>query len=166
MTRLQGAGSGGARVRGRIATLAVVLAMAIPAIAAEFRSTTEAATVLYDAPSAKAKPMFVLGRDTPLEVIVPVEGWTKVRDVGGSIGWVQKRALVGRRSVVVRVPLAEVRAHPDDAAPLVFRAEHHVLLELAESATGATTTATPGWVSVKHRDGQAGFVRITQVFGL
>src|SRR5205814_1003442 len=47
---------------------------------AEFMSTSDAATILYDAPSARAKPLFVLGRDTPLEVIVPVEGWTKVRD--------------------------------------------------------------------------------------
>ena len=34
----------------------------------------------------------------------------------------------------MRVPVAEVRANPDDAAPLVFRAEQNVLLELAEPA--------------------------------
>ena len=150
----------------RLAVPILALVAALPAAAAEFRSTAEAATVLYDAPSGKARPTFILGRDTPLEVIVPVEGWTKVRDAGGTIGWVEKRALLERRSLVVRVPLAEARSHPDDAAPLVFRAEQHVLLELAEPATGATTTATPGWVSVRHRDGQTGFVRIAQVFGL
>jgi SH3-like domain-containing protein len=133
---------------------------------ADYQSTADAATILYDAPSARAKPLFVLGRDTPLEVIVPVEGWTKVRDVAGTIGWVEKRNLGERRSLVVRVPVADVRANPDDAAALAFRAEHGVLLELAEPATGATTTATPGWVRVRHRDGQSGFVRITQVFGL
>ena len=97
---------------------------------------------------------------------MPVEGWIKVRDVGGTIGWVEKRALVDRRSLVVRVPVADVRAIPDEAAPIVFRAEQNVLLELAEPATSAGTTAMPGWVGVKHRDGQAGYVRITQVFGL
>jgi SH3-like domain-containing protein len=136
------------------------------ATSGDFRSTAEAATVLYDAPSAKAKPLFVLGRDTPLEVIVPVEGWIKVRDAGGTIGWVEKRTLADKRSLVVRVALAEVRANPEDAAPLVFRAEQNVLLELAEPATGASTTATPGWVKVRHRDGQTGFVRIAQVYGL
>ena len=133
---------------------------------ADFLSTVDAATVLYDAPSARAKPLFVLGRDTPLEVIVPVEGWIKVRDVAGTIGWVEKRTLGDRRALVVRVPLAEVRAIPDDAAPIVFRAEQNVLLELAEPATSASTTAMPGWVGVKHRDGQAGYVKISQVFGL
>ena len=134
--------------------------------AADFRSTADAATVLYDAPSAKAKPLFILGRDTPLEVIVPVEGWSKVRDAGGTIGWVEKKALADKRTLVVRVAMAEVRANPDDSAPLVFRAEQNVLLELAEPAASAATLSAPGWAKVRHRDGQTGFVRITQVFGL
>jgi SH3-like domain-containing protein len=154
------------KARARVAASAVAVAAALPAWGADFRSTGETATLLYDAPSTKARPLFVLGRDVPLEVIVPVEGWIKVRDAAGTIGWVERRALIDRRTLVVRVPLAQVHANPDDAAPLVFRAEQNVLLELAEPATGASTTATPGWVSVKHRDGQAGYVRIAQVFGL
>ncbi len=155
------------RRRGTVAVaMAMALAAAGPLSATEFRSTAEAATVLYDAPSAKAKPLFVLGRDTPLEVIVPVEGWSKVRDVGGTIGWVERKSLADRRMLVVRVPLAEVHANPDDNAALVFRAEQNVLLEMAEQAASAAATAAPGWVKVRHRDGQAGFVRISQVFGL
>jgi len=149
----------------RLVAAAALLAAATSA-AAEFRSTAAPATVLYDAPSAKARPLFVLGRDTPLEVIVSLEGWIKIRDVGGAIGWVEKSGLSDKRTLVVRVPLAEVRANPDDTSPLVFRAEQNVLLELAEPATSATSTATPGWVKVRHRDGQVGFVRIAQVFGL
>jgi SH3-like domain-containing protein len=154
-------------------TVAITLAVSVLAVvgagaatAAEFRATADAAAVLYDAPSAKAKPLFVLGRDTPLEVIVPLEGWIKVRDVAGSIGWVEKKALSDKRSLVVRAQLAEVLASPEPDAPLVFRAEHNVLLELAEPASSAATTVAPGWVKVRHRDGQVGFVRITQIFGL
>ena len=62
--------------------------------------------------------------------------------------------------------IADVRANPEDAAPVVFRAEQNVLLELAEPATSAVSTATPGWVKVRHRDGQTGFIRVAQVFGL
>jgi len=144
--------------------LGIALA-ATSAFAAEFRATGDA-TVLYDAPSAKSKPLFVLGRDVPLEVIVPVEAWIKVRDAGGTIGWVEKRALADRHTLVVRVPVADIRASPDENAPVVFRAEQNVLLELAEPAASAATTAMPGWVVVKHRDGQTGHVRISQVFGL
>ena len=136
------------------------------AAAADYRSIADPAAVLYDAPSAKAKPLFVLGRDTPLEVIVVVEGWSKVRDAGGTIGWVEKKTLADKRTLVVRVPVAEVRANHDDNAALVFRAEHSVLLDLAETATSAATMTAPGWAKVRHRDGQTGFIRITQVFGL
>jgi SH3-like domain-containing protein len=143
-------------------------ALAAPGVdaATDYRSIGEAAAVLYDAPSTKAKPIFVLGRDTPLEVIVGVEGWSKVRDAGGTIGWVERKSLGDRRTLVVRVPIAEVRANPDDGAALVFRAEQNVLLDLAESATSAATASAPGWVKVRHRDGQVGYVRIAQVFGL
>ena len=152
-------------MRGAFVFAAAMLATSA-AGAAEYKSTSDAATVLYDAPSAKAKPLFILGRDTPLEVIVPVEGWSKVRDAGGTIGWVERKTLGDKRSLVVRVPLAEVRASPDESAPVVFRAEQNVLLELAETAASAATTSMPGWVKVRHRDGQTGYVRIAQVFGL
>lgn len=151
---------------GAFTAAALCAALAPGALGAEYRTIGDPATVLYDAPSVKAKPLFVLGRDTPLEIVVPLEGWIKVRDVGGTIGWIERKALTDRRSLVVRVPLAEVLASADAAAPLVFRAEQGVLLELAEPASSAGTTANPGWVKVKHRDGQAGFVRIAQVFGL
>ena len=165
MARSAGSRRCGAKAVACAAGAALALAAGV-VHSAEFMSTSDAATILYDAPSARAKPLFVLGRDTPLEVIVPVEGWTKVRDSAGTIGWVDKRNLGERRSLVVRVPVADVRVSPEENAALAFRAEHGVLLELAEPATSAISTATPGWVKVRHRDGQAGFVRITQVFGL
>lgn len=155
-------------MRYRAAALAAVATaiLAAPLGAAEYRVTAEAPTVLYDAPSAKAQPQFVFGRDVPLEILVNVDGWTKVRDLGGTIGWIATKSLGERRVLQVRVPSAEIRAAADDASPLVFRAEQNVLLELAEPATSAGTTATPGWVKVRHRDGATGFARVTQVFGL
>ncbi|MCC7326954.1 MAG: hypothetical protein IT521_09155 [Burkholderiales bacterium] len=153
-------------LRTRSAAASIAICLAAPAVAADFKVTTEAPSVLYDAPSAKARALYVYGRDVPVAVLVAVEGWTKVRDVGGTIGWFGAKALSDKRVLQVRVPVAEVRANPDDAALLVFRAEQNVLLDLAESATTVATTATPGWVKVRHRDGQTGFVRVPQVFGL
>ena len=148
------------------ASLVALLVAAGAAHGADFKVTNDSPTIAYDAPSAKARAQFLFGRDVPVEVIVQVEGWTKVRDVGGTIGWIANASLADRRELVVRTPVAEIRASPEDSAPLVFRAEQNVLLELAETATSAATTATPGWVKVRHRDGQSGFVRIAQVFGL
>ena len=148
------------------AAAALFVAVPLGASAADFRSTRDAATMLYDAPSARAKPLFVYGRDVPVESLVMVEGWTKVRDSSGTIGWMQSKSLAEKRMLIVRAPGADVHATPEDKSPLVFRADRDVLLELAEPASSPAATANPGWVKVRHRDGQSGYVRIAQVFGL
>ena len=147
------------------AALFAGITLSFAATAADFRTTGDAANVLYDAPSARAKPLYVYGRNVPVEALVTVEGWTKVRDASGTIGWMQNTSLAERRMLVVRASVAEVRAAAEENAAVVFRAERDVLLELAEPAASPSATATPGWVKVRHRDGQVGYVRLAQVFG-
>jgi SH3-like domain-containing protein len=126
--------------------------------AAEFRSVAENAAVLYDAPSLKAQKLYLVGRDYPLEVVVALENWIKVRDASGELAWVEKKSLSDKRSMMINVPLADVRQAPNDSAPLVFQAEKSVMLELVEFSD-------PGWIRVRHRDGQTGYVRVNQVWG-
>jgi SH3-like domain-containing protein len=146
-------------VRGLVLALSLAAATAA---AAEFRATSEVA-VLYDAPSVKGKRLFVIGRDYPLEIVVSLESWLKVRDAGGTVAWIERKAVAERRTLVVRVPVAEIFANPDPAAPVVFKAEQSVLLELVDPSP---TSTAAGWAKVRHRDGQTGFVRIAQVWGL
>jgi SH3-like domain-containing protein len=137
----------------------VLLVAWAPAVAAEFRSVADNAAVLYDAPSVKARKLYILGRSYPVEVVVAVEGWTKIRDAGGELAWIEARNLSERRSVMVKVSLADVRQAADDKAPLAFQAEQNVLLDLVE-LTGT------GWARVTHRDGQGGFIKLNQVWGV
>lgn len=123
-----------------------------------FVSIGDRPTVLYDAPSNRSNRTFIMLRNTPLEVLVKLDRWTKVRDADNTIGWVENGALGDRRYVQVSAASAEVRANAAANAPVVFEAQRQVLLEV----TGA---ATEGWIPVRHRDGQAGFVRTTQVWG-
>ncbi|MGH8709949.1 MAG: SH3 domain-containing protein, partial [Burkholderiales bacterium] len=74
--------------------LALFLMLAAAAVgAAEFRSVAEDAAVVYDAPSLKAQKLYLLGRDYPLEVVVVLENWIKVRDANGELAWVEKKSL-------------------------------------------------------------------------
>lgn len=134
------------------------LAVAMPAHALDYRTVAEAAPV-YDAPSAKAKPLFVVLGGTPVELVVGLDGWTKVRDSRGDLVWIEKKHLADKRNVIVRTDRAQVRAAADDKAALVFEAERDVVLELLEAVSG-------GWAKVKHRDGQSGFLKAPQVWGL
>lgn len=142
------------------ALLALGAAGAASAVAADFRAVTEEAAILYDAPSAQSKRLFVVSRGYPLEVIVVVEGWVKVRDANGALSWIDARQVSNRvRTVIVKTPLAQIRQAADDNAPVVFQAQQDVLLDLSEVVPG-------GWLRVRHRDGVSGFVRVSQVWGV
>ncbi|NDI84844.1 SH3 domain-containing protein [Undibacterium crateris] len=136
------------------ALLSVGLAHAL-----EFRSVGAAPVVMYDAPSVKGGKLAVAPRGMPVEVVFTSGAWSKVRDASGELSWIESKDLIARRHLVIRVANAKVRAAADESAALVFSADKHVLLEMAEPATA-------GWVKVKHRDGQLGFVKASEVWGL
>jgi SH3-like domain-containing protein len=139
--------------------LAALLAgISFGAGAAEFRSVQENAAVLYDAPSRAATPLFVVQRNYPLEVIVNLDAWVKVRDHAGALTWIEKKSLGERRTLLVTGASAEARQRPEDAAPAAFSAAQNVTLELIEAAPG-------GWLRVRHADGATGYVRAQQVWG-
>lgn len=127
--------------------------------ALEFRSIGPAPIVMYDAPSTRGMKIYVAPAGMPVEVILTSAAWCRVRDMNGDLSWVEAKDLVTRRNLVVKTATARIRVAPEESAAMVFSAEKNVLLEMAEPAIGA-------WVKVKHRDGQAGFVRTSEVWGL
>ena len=140
------------------ACLALAALATAGAHAAEYRSIGANPAILYDAPSTKADKLFAVTRYYPFEVLVKLDQWTKVRDANGEVGWVENGALGDRATVVVTVPLADVRAAPDAQSPLVFEAYKQVLLDVVEPPAN-------GWVHVRHRDGQEGYIRTSHVWG-
>lgn len=145
----------------RLLTSAVALSAALASNAAhalDFKSVGAAPAILYDAPSEKGRRVFVAPRGMPVEVVLTYSDWSKVRDAAGTLSWVQSKALVAKRTVVVSVANAKIHATADEASPTVFSADKNVLLDMAEPATS-------GWVKVRHRDGQSGFVKASEVWG-
>jgi SH3-like domain-containing protein len=142
----------------RRAAAALLLAAAAPFAQAQFLSVGENAAVLYDAPSRNAKALYVVSRHYPLEVIVNLEAWVKVRDHTGALTWVERKLLVEQRMVVVTAPSAEARVRPEDGAPAAFVAAQNVALELLGFVPG-------GWLRVRHPDGANGYLRTSLVWG-
>jgi SH3-like domain-containing protein len=142
----------------RAAAALAGLAAALAAHASDFRSVQENAAVLYDAPSRAAKPLYVVSRHYPLEIVAADRTWVKVRDHTGALAWIERAALGDRRMVLVTAPSAEARVRPEDGAPVAFSAAQNVALELLEAASG-------GWLRVRHADGASGYVRAAQVWG-
>lgn len=145
-------------MRLRLAALVSGLMLALPAAALDYLSVAEPA-LMYDAPSQQSTPLFAIARGTPVETVVALDAWVKVRDAGGKLTWMEKRLLSERRTVIVTADRAQVRDQPGDVAPIVFEAARDVLLDLVEP--GPT-----GWAKVRHRDGRQGYVKVLQVWGL
>lgn len=141
----------------RWVTLLLLLAASHAAQAFEFVSVAEPA-ILYDANSLKARKLFVATRYLPLEQIVVLADWVKVRDNTGKLFWIEKRQLSSKRYVMVTAPLAVVRRSPDDGAEVMFKATQQLGLELLAS-TGT------GWLKVRHEDGSAGYLKSSDVWG-
>jgi SH3-like domain-containing protein len=126
--------------------------------AVDYVSVSEPSAILYDAPSTKAKKLFVVNRYMPFEQVVTLDNWVKVRDRSGGLYWLEKRMLSSKRYVVVLPAVLEVRTAPDAAAAKAFQVGQQVALEWLE-ATGN------GWLKVRHQDGEQGYVRSTEVWG-
>ncbi|GAB4124910.1 MAG: hypothetical protein Fur0040_06920 [Sideroxydans sp.] len=134
-----------------------LLLCAATAGAAEFVSVAEPA-ILYDANSLQARKLFVATRYLPLEQLVELDNWVKVRDSKGEIFWIEKRNLSRKRYVVVTAETATVRSNWDDSAPPVFTAARQVALEWLGNAG-------VGWTKVRHRDGSTGYVKSNEIWG-
>ena len=137
----------------------VLTSAAGTALALDYRSVEVPVAILYDSPSQKGKKLYLIRSQTPVEVVVRVEGWFKVRDAEGAMVWIEARNVGERRTLVVTAPRAEIRQSDKADAPVVGELDKWVVVDFLEPAA-------PGWAKVRHRDGTTGYVRSTQVWDL
>ncbi|MDP3088330.1 MAG: SH3 domain-containing protein [Methylotenera sp.] len=147
-----------------VASKKIVLAtcfalMPAMALALDFRSVAVSKAVLYDAPSSVAKKILLLSHNYPVEVVVNLGDWLKVRDAQGSLSWVEAKHLSKKRTVMVTSTQAEIRQNAVATSTLIATIEKDVVLEVAD------LTLTNGWLKVKHQDGVVGYILLTSTWG-
>ena len=138
---------------------AVLLLATAASHAVDFKTVGAAPVILYDAPSSKGGKLYVAPRGMPLEVVLSYGEWVKVRDASGEMAWTEAKGLSAKRNVVARAANLKVRASPDDTASAIILVDKGVLLEMSEQPSS-------GWVKVRHKDGQNGYVKTSEVWGL
>jgi SH3-like domain-containing protein len=82
-----------------------------------------------------------------------------VRDHSGRLAWIEKSALGGAKTVMVKAETSAIRQQPRAEAEVVFRAARGVLLEVTGEADST------GWLPVKHADGLAGWLPAHEAWG-
>jgi SH3-like domain-containing protein len=129
------------------------------ASALDFRSVAVSKAVLYDAPSSSAKKVLLLSQNYPVEIIVNLGDWLKVRDAQGSLNWVEAKQLSNKRMVIVTANNAEIKQTAEASSLLVATVEKDVVLEVVDAKLNN------GWLKVKHRDGITGYILLTATWG-
>ena len=140
-------------------SLVIVFLLLLPSLAtAEYRTVNVPKAIVYDSPSAQGKKLYLLSQGYPVEVIVNLAEWVKVRDQQGGLSWIDAKQLSTQRTLLISSPV-EIKKTPELGGVVVARVEKDVVVDLLE-------TAKNGWVKVKHRDGLVGFVQTSAVWGL
>ena len=134
-----------------------LLAVSAPAWALDFVSTDRAA-ILYDAPASQANKVAVVSAGYPLEVLVRLQDWVKVRDATGAIEWIAADALGPQATVMVNVPQATVYAQPSAASQALFQVNQGVAFPLLGQSGG--------WAQVKLPNGASGYLPLAALWGL
>ncbi len=138
-----------------------VLAAAFGTTAAQaldYVSVADSTAILYDANSTKAKKLFVISRYTPLEKVVNLENWIKVRDSSGTMAWIERRAVSDKHYVVVTSALATVWKAPEPNAPALYQVGRSVAMESLGVNGG-------GWIKVRNQEGAIGYMKSVDVWG-
>jgi SH3-like domain-containing protein len=75
-------------------------------------------------------------RNMPVEIIAEFETWRKIRDWQGTIGWIHKSMLSGRRWVILRTGPQMLRRAARFDAPTIARVRKKVLGRLEKCQKG------------------------------
>ena len=127
---------------------------------AEFRSVASTKTILYEAPSATTKRVYLVGEGYPLEIIVNLGDWLKVRDPYGTLSWAESKNLQSKRTVIVKVDKANIYKEPESKSTLVATIEKDVVIELSDPLI------TNGWIKVRYQQDLDGYIQTSQVWGI
>jgi SH3-like domain-containing protein len=127
--------------------------------AADFRSILPAKAIAYDAPSTESTKSYIMTQGYPVEVIVNLREWIKVRDQRGGLNWLEGKDLDIKLTVLV-TGLAEIKLAESAESTLLATVEKDVVLEVVSPGINQ------GWVKVKHRDGIIGYIQSRAIWGL
>lgn len=94
----------------------------------------------------------------PVEVVEEFDAWRKIRDEDGTIGWVHKTMIDGRRNVMIIGKTAQiVRASDDKESRPIIKVEPTVVARLVECGKE--------WCKVQV-DGRKGWIEKKALWGV
>ena len=96
-------------------------------------------------------------RYLPIEIVAEFDAWRKIRDWRGTVGWVHKSMLSGRRTVMVVGGTQKLRRDSEPQAPEIARVEENVIGRLLRCAKI--------WCRIEFK-GKRGWLRRDKLWGI
>ena len=128
---------------------------------ADFMSVNVDQAFLHEAPSDSTKKSYIVTKGYPLEVIVSLKEWKKVKDHVGLINWIKTSDLSSKRTVLNLKNNNSIYLEPLSESPLLANVNENVTLELLDEKK------IDGWVKVYSKFGDIeGFIKVTDLWGI
>ncbi|MBT3533455.1 MAG: hypothetical protein HN478_06230 [Rhodospirillaceae bacterium] len=96
-------------------------------------------------------------KNMPVEIVAEFDSWRKVKDWEGTIGWVHKSMLSGKRWIIVPKGTQKLHRENNPKAPVVARLKKRVIARLRQ-CRGA-------WCEV-NLSGIKGWIRRSKIWGV
>ena len=128
---------------------------------ADFMSVNADQAYLHEAPSQSTKKAFIVTKGYPLEVIVSLKEWKKVKDHEGLINWIKTSDLSSKRTVLNLKVDNSIYLEPSSASPMLAKVNENVALDLLDEKK------IDDWVKVYSKVGDIeGFIKATDLWGI
>jgi SH3 domain protein len=128
---------------------------------ADFMSVNTDQAFLHEAPSGSTKKAFIVTKGYPLEVIVSLKEWKKVKDHEGLINWIKTSDLSSKKTVLNLKDNNSIYLEPSSESPMLAKVNENVTLELLDAKK------IDDWVKVYSKVGDIeGFIKATDLWGI
>lgn len=130
---------------------ATCLALASPALAAEYITVTKDKVNVRQEPNTSSPVYMELFRGYPLEVLKKQGEWSQIRDYEGDSGWIHN-TLIGKNDTVIinAKKSVNMRSGPSTDSAVVADVERGVIM---------TKIGQEGkWLKLKHSSGTVGWI--------
>ena len=128
---------------------------------ADFISVNVKQAVLFEGPSKTTEKMYIVTEGYPLEVLVSLKDWKKVKDHSGKISWIESKNTHNERTVLIIKDDAVIFNQANENSHKLANVDKFVVLKLNSSML------VGNWAQVKTQiEGLIGFVNAREVWGL
>ena len=141
----------------RTALFSVLFALlTTQAMAAQLAVKVDRANI-RSGPGTDHEILWSVGKYYPLDVIKKSGNWYKTRDFENDVGWIFHTLTKKIPTIIVKVPLVNIRKGPGTSFRVFFQAEKGVSFKLLDEKAK--------WFKVKHTDGEIGWIHKSMVWG-